>query len=137
MNIYFAGSIRGGRTDQNIYLEIIKYLQKFGTVLTEHVADPSTTSLGEKISEEKIFKRDMKWLKNTDIVVAEVTNPSLGVGYELAMAEKMNKKILCLYRPSRGKSLSAMIRGNIKFKVINYKTLKGARIIIGKFIKSI
>jgi len=137
MNIYFAGSIRGGRADQNIYLEIIKYLQKFGVVLTEHVADPSTTSLGEKISEEKIFKRDMKWLKNTDIVVAEVTNPSLGVGYELAMAEKMNKKILCLYRPSQGKSLSAMIRGNIKFKVIDYKTMKDARIIIDKFIKSI
>ena len=136
MNIYFAGSIRGGRTDQNIYLEIIKYLQKFGTVLTEHVANPNTTSLGEKISEEKIFKRDMKWLKKADIVVAEVTNPSLGVGYELAMAEKMNKKILCLYRPSRGKSLSAMVRGNIKFKVIDYKTLKDARKIIDKFIKS-
>ncbi len=136
MNIYFAGSIRGGRTDQNIYLEIIKYLQKFGTVLTEHVANPNTTSLGEKISEEKIFKRDMKWLKKADIMVAEVTNPSLGVGYELAMAEKMNKKILCLYRPSRGKSLSAMVRGNIKFKVIDYKTLKDARKIIDKFIKS-
>lgn len=77
----------------------------------------------------------MKWLNDTNIVVAEVTNPSLGVGYELAMAENLNKKILCLYRPSQGKNLSAMIRGNAKFKVIDYKTLKDARIIIDKFIK--
>lgn len=137
MNIYFAGSIRGGRKDQNIYLKIIKHLQKYGDVLTEHVADPNTTSLGEKISEEKIFKRDVEWLRKADIVVAEVTNPSLGVGYELGIAEKMDKKILCLYRSSQEKSLSAMIRGNSKFKVVDYSELKQAKDIIDLFIKSI
>lgn len=137
MNIYFAGSIRGGRKDQNIYFEIIKYLQKYGKVLTEHVANPNTTSLGEKISEEKIFKRDIEWLEKADVVVAEVTNPSLGVGYELGIAEKMGKRILCLYRPSQEKSLSAMVRGNGKFKVIDYNKLKEAKDIIDSFIKSL
>ena len=137
MNIYFAGSIRGGRKDQDIYLEIIKHLQKYGDVLTEHVADPNTTSLGEKISEEKIFKRDMEWLKKADVVVAEVTNPSLGVGYELGIAEKMNKRMLCLYRPSQEKSLSAMVRGNSKFKVVDYNKLEEAKDIIDLFIKSV
>lgn len=136
MNIYFAGSIRGGRDDQSIYLEIIKYLKRYGNVLTEHVAEPKTTSLGEEISEETIFKRDMKWLRKADIVIAEVTNPSLGVGYELGRAETINKRILCLYRPSQGKSLSAMVRGNKKFNVIDYKSLRGAKKAIDKFIKS-
>ncbi len=137
MSIYFAGSIRGGRKDQDIYLKIIEHLQKYGNVLTEHVADPNTTSLGEKISEKKIFKRDMEWLKKADVVVAEVTNPSLGVGYELGIAEEMNKRILCLYRPSQEKSLSAMVRGNNKFEVVDYNELKEAKTIIDSFIKSV
>lgn len=135
MNIYFAGSIRGGRKDQDIYLKIIKHLQRFGKVLTEQVANPKITSLGETLSEEKIFKRDMTWLKKADVMVAEVTNPSLGVGYELGIAEKMNKKILCLYRPSPKKSLSAMIRGNTKLNVVDYKSLSDAKRTIDKFIK--
>ena len=38
-------------------------------------------------------------------VVAEVTQPSLGVGYEVGRAVAMNKKILCIYRPQEGKSM--------------------------------
>ena len=37
------------------------------------------------------------------VLVAEVTQPSLGVGYEIGRAFNMNKKILCLYRPQPGK----------------------------------
>lgn len=38
------------------------------------------------------------------VVVAEVTQPSLGVGYELGRAVDMKKKVLCLFRPSSGRS---------------------------------
>jgi hypothetical protein len=38
MKIYFAGSIRGGREDAALYLEIIEYLKTFGEVLTEHIS---------------------------------------------------------------------------------------------------
>ena len=46
------------------------------------------------------------------MVIAEVTNPSLGVGYELGYAEKLNKPILCLFDGDSGGKLSAMVRGN-------------------------
>ena len=36
-------------------------------------------------------------------IVAEVTQPSLGVGYEIGRAVDMKKPILCLYRPQEGK----------------------------------
>eukprot|EP00064_Thunnus_orientalis_P025151 superscaffoldBa00012014_g25481 len=58
-----------------------------------------------------IHDRDMEWLRQSDVIVAEVTQPSLGVGYELGRAVDMKKRILCLFRPSSGRSLSAMIRG--------------------------
>lgn len=37
------------------------------------------------------------------VVIAEVTQPSLGVGYELGRAVNMKKKIFCLFRPSSGR----------------------------------
>ena len=46
MNIYFAGSIRGGRRDRNIYLEIIENLKNYGNVLTEHSGDEKLDSFG-------------------------------------------------------------------------------------------
>lgn len=114
MHIYFCGSIRGGRNDVALYQKIVKKCQQFGTVLTEHVSHSNLTEKGEDASlqgDKAIHDRDMKWLEMSDVVVAEVTQPSLGVGYELGRAVDMRKKIFCLFRPSSGKVLSAMIRG--------------------------
>ena len=49
--------------------------------------------------------------RQCSVVVAEVTVPSLGVGYEIGRAVAMGKQVLCLYRPQEGRLLSAMIRG--------------------------
>ena len=85
--IYFAGSIRGGRVDANLYQRIIAYINKTDVVLTEHIgmSDTSLKAQG-KTSDYEIYKQDTDWLKNSDLVIAECTCPSLGVGYELAFA---------------------------------------------------
>ena len=125
MNIYFAGSIRGGREDKDLYLKLINHLKKHGTVLTEHIGRPDLTRMGDKgISTIITCSRAMLRLQKADVVIAEVTNPSLGVGYELAKAEEMGLKILCLYRPSPKKSLSALVAGNRKLKVLKYSNIK-------------
>ncbi|XP_077341592.1 5-hydroxymethyl-dUMP N-hydrolase-like [Lithobates pipiens] len=114
LSVYFCGSIRGGREDRALYERIVRELQRYGTVLTEHIARPEISEAGEDAFEKGdkfIHDRDVEWLQQADVVVAEVTQPSLGVGYELGRAVAMNKKILCLFRPSCGRVLSAMIRG--------------------------
>ena len=112
MEIYFAGSIRAGRNDAELYLKIIEYLKIYGQVSTEHIGNVHLTSLGEKgISDELIYNRDMGWLLNSKVIVAEVLTPSLGVGYEIGRALKKGKNILCLFRKEEGKKLSAMIGG--------------------------
>ena len=124
-NIYFAGSIRGGRNNQALYLKIIDHLRQYGTVLTEHIGDAQLTASGETgPSDSYIFERDMDWLRSSEIIVAEVTTPSLGVGYELGMAEALGKKVLCLYRKSEGKRLSAMIGGNDFYDIFEYEDLE-------------
>ena len=136
MKIYFAGSIRGGRDDKEIYLQIINHLGKYGKVLTEHVGDKNLSILGEDgKTEDYIFNRDMAWVKESDVIVAEVTQPSLGVGYELGMGESLGKKVYCLYRPQEGKKLSAMIGGNKYFIITEYKTLEDAKKLIDGFFK--
>ncbi|KAK7089980.1 putative 2'-deoxynucleoside 5'-phosphate N-hydrolase 1 [Littorina saxatilis] len=109
-NIYFAGSIRGGRDDRELYHRIIQQLKQYGQVFTEHVADPALEK-DLNTDDKEIHDRDMEWLHKSDALVAECTQTSLGVGYEIGRAVALNKKILCLYRPQTGKRLSAMIRG--------------------------
>ena len=137
MKIYFAGSIRGGRDDADLYLAIINYLQEFGEVLTEHVGDSNLTSAGEQKSISYIHDRDVNWIKEANVIVAEVTMPSLGVGYEIAKATDLKKRVLCLFREDSGRSLSAMIGGCKDLEVVNYLDLESAKKEIKKFFENI
>lgn len=143
MNIYFAGSIRGGRDKQEFYLHLINHLKKHGKVLTEFVGaeDPDLHSKKEwKIkefpSDELCYETDVSFLNKSDAIVAEVSIPSLGVGYEIALAESQGKRILCLYHTPHHGRISAMIMGNKKLSVKKYNDLDEAYQIIDEFFKS-
>lgn len=121
MKIYFAASIRGGRENQKIFAELIRFIQNRAEVLTEHIASPDLSQAGEAdMRDEEIFSRDVEMLAQADGIIAEVTTPSLGVGYELGRAESSGKPVLCLFNKKKGNLLSAMIYGNRYFKVIKY-----------------
>lgn len=137
MKIYFAGAIRGGRSDVQDYQKIISHLQKYGKVLTEHVGDSTIDQQGEgEESDRYIHDRDMKWLSQSDLIVAEVSTPSLGVGYEIGRAVEDNKLILCLYRTNSEYKLSAMLAGCDKMVCQRYNNITEAEKIVNKFIKS-
>lgn len=120
-----------------IYQEIIQFLTGFGIVLTEHVGDPLLTNEGEKEKlEQLIYNRDLNWLKESEVVVAEVTTPSFGVGYEVAKAEELGKKTLCLFRDTGEKKLSPMIDGNDKMLIGRYQNLEEAKKIIENFFRN-
>jgi nucleoside 2-deoxyribosyltransferase len=136
MKIYFAGSIRGGREDAALYLQIIEYLKSFGEVLTEHVGDPSLTGLDDDGPTDRfIHNRDLDWLLSSDVVVAEVTAVSMGVGYEIGRAVAAGKKVLCLFKPDSGKNLSAMIAGCADVEVAVYNNLNEAKNKISAFLE--
>ncbi len=135
MKIYFAGSIRGGRGDVEIYGGIIAHLRGRGEVLTEHVGNVDLSSSGEEgLSDTAIYRRDIGWIAEADVVVAEVSTPSLGVGYEIAKAEELGKPVLCLFRESEGRSLSAMIDGSPKATIRRYESLRSAIAAIDEFL---
>lgn len=136
MKIYFAGSIRGGREDAALYFQVIEYLGNYGKVLTEHVGDANLSHLGDDGPTDKfIHERDMEWLQAADVLVAEVTTVSMGVGYEIGRAVEMGKKVLCLFRNESGKNLSAMIAGCEDLKLVHYSDLEEAKLAIDRFLK--
>lgn len=135
MKIYFAGSISGGRDDAVLYQRIIALLAEYGEVLTEHVGDAGLTPTGEGgLSDEAIYERDVMWLADADVVVAEVTVPSHGVGYEIGRAEASGKRVLCLHRPRAGWRLSAMLAGNPALRCEVYESVEELGPILERFL---
>ncbi len=120
--VYFAGSIRGGRADAELYRELIAHIKTHARVLTEHVGDTSLSALERgREGDAAIYSQDTAWLRECDLVIAECTCPSLGVGYELAYAEALGKPCYLFYMRSRTQ-LSAMLKGDPYFTVIPYET---------------
>lgn len=120
--IYFAGSIRGGRVDAALYQRMISYIQKTDIVLTEHIGKPDLSLESKnKASDTDIYEQDTAWLRESDMVIAECTCPSLGVGYELAYAEARGIPVYIFYDKNKS-NLSAMLNGNAYFTILPYET---------------
>jgi len=129
MKIYYATSISGEQTEDSEKTNtiLIDYLKYFGEVLTEHFSNPEIKGKGEtELSNKAIHDRDISWLLSADVIIAEVSNASLGVGYEIGRAVEHNKKILCLRKKSNNR-LSAMISGCKKLTLKEYNTLGEAK----------
>jgi len=138
MNIYFCGSIAGGRKYLETYQEIVTYLKSGGhRVLTEHVVLPDVLELEKKLTPEQIYTRDIDWLNECDCVIAEVSNPSLGVAYEVCYALRIKKPVLCLYR--EGIFLTRMLLGNTSpgITIDAYNTDAGRQTAIDRFLSTI
>ena len=119
--IYFAGSIRGGRVDATLYHRIITYLQQTDIVLTEHVGNLELSTLEQgRAQDSAIYDQDTGWLREAELLIAECTCPSLGVGYELAYAEKLGIPCHLFYDRTKCQ-LSAMLTGNPYFHIHPYE----------------
>lgn len=126
MQIYFSGSISGGREDLSWYREIVDALRGAGhTVIDGQVTNPDLHATGEDTPDRAIFERDLGWIADVagggGIIVAEVSKPSLGVGYEIAAARhRFGMPVVCLFRPTHAARCSAMIAGDAGIRLIRY-----------------
>lgn len=111
MNIYFSCSLTGGRGDESIYRAIVEQLHASGCeVPTAHLALPEVMELEKVVDPAEVYQRDVAWIQACDGVIAEVSTPSHGVGYEIAYALSLGRPVLCCHR--RGVTVSKMLTGN-------------------------
>lgn len=110
MKVYFAGTIMGDRKHLSTFQHIVRHIQSRGhSVPTVHVAQQDVLAAEASHTPEEVYRRDVVWIRESDCLVAEVSTPSLGVGYEICYALTQGKPVLCLHR--RGEPLSKMILG--------------------------
>ena len=111
MNIYFACSITGGREFESVYQIITRALTDDNhQVPTAHLAESGVVSVEASIDPLEVYSRDTTWIQASDVLIAEVSVPSHGVGYEIGYALGLGKPVLALYQ--EGRKVSKMISGN-------------------------
>lgn len=138
MKIYFSGAISAGRDNLPIYQHIVQRLQTQGhNVLSAHVADPEVLDREKDVPPRSVFDRDVAWVEECDVMIAEVSTPSTGVGYEYGYAIQIGKPVLCVYRS--GLRMTKMILGNpaSNLEVATYLTELELDQIIDAFLKSV
>jgi hypothetical protein len=136
--IFVSGSIRGGRQLLDTYRFICETLRENGAeVLSWHIADPELEETESKMTEQEIYDRDMGLLAKSDALIAEVTVPSTGVGYEICRALDLKIPVLCLHRPDT--AVSAMVLGNPypSMKIRDYSNKDALQEIIIEFIRAL
>ena len=139
--VYFACSIAGGRDHAHVYQDIVNMIKGAGgQVLSELFADTSLVSevgTDPSITPSYIWQRDVDWVEQADGIIAEVTQPSLGVGYEIALAEKRHKPVLALFYPRPGQRLSPMVSGNPHLQVVTYESVAEVRGVVENFVHNL
>ncbi len=111
MNIYFACSITGGRQYEAVYQDLTAALLADGhEVPTAHLAETTVLALEAVVSPRDVYQRDVTWIANADALIAEVSVPSHGVGYEIGFALNCGKPVLCIFQ--QGRKVSKMVSGN-------------------------
>jgi 2'-deoxynucleoside 5'-phosphate N-hydrolase len=118
--IYYSSAVRGPNgNNTQLIKDQISILQKYGDVLTKHMA---SDNVDLNLSDSDICQLDDDWLSQADIMIADVTNPSLGVGFMINSALSLNKPVVCFVKT--GTRLSAMINGRKNITVKNYDDLQ-------------
>jgi hypothetical protein len=136
MRVFLSASIRGGRQMLSTYIEICNYLQDSGhEVLSWHVADPELEKTESLLSEEEIYIRDMDFLEKSECLIAEVSTPSIGVGYEICSALQRGITVLCLHVPEA--NVSAMLLGDKRIICKEYHNVDEMKELITKFLSDV
>ena len=123
MKIYISGSIYGGREKLDTYKKIIPALEQYAEVLNKNIADDEVIEKENLQKDEDIFTGLEFKIKSADLIFAEVTIPSLGVGYELGLADTIGKKVIGIYDTTITPKVSTMIRGNKRIRLIPYENI--------------
>ncbi len=138
MNLYFSCSLTGGRRDEAIYAVIVDHLLGGGHMVpTAHLARPEVMSLEWTVDPKDVYRRDTGWIQECDAIIAEVSTPSHGVGYEIAYGLALGKPVLCLHHQEV--AVSKMLTGNDSegFVISHYRDARDALETIDGFLSGV
>jgi Nucleoside 2-deoxyribosyltransferase len=114
MKVYFGFTVAGNRSSVEAAKKIVGILQSLGhEVLTSHLLREDAWEADRRMPPEEVFARDMSWLAQSDIFIAEVSGSSFGLGFETGyLLGGTQKKTVLLYDRAVERKISLLIVGN-------------------------
>jgi nucleoside 2-deoxyribosyltransferase len=109
MIVYVAGPIKGDTTYQNFYTKIIEIVEAESHTALAEMSGKFSTAF--PLSDVQIYRRDIKWIDGSKIMIAEISGPSLGVGFEIAYAIFSRKIPVLAVVNKKVEKVSSMLSG--------------------------
>src|SRR5262245_7959754 len=102
MKVYLACTVRGDRGGVAAARAVANRLQSLGhEVLTTHLLNDHADAEEAQLTEEAVYRRDIEWLASCDLLVAEASGSTYGVGFEvgyvLGRAAQTGQRVVLLY----------------------------------------
>jgi 2'-deoxynucleoside 5'-phosphate N-hydrolase len=128
VRIYLACTVRGDRGAVAALRTLVARLEQAGhTILTTHLLDDDVDTAESALTEADVYTRDLKWLESCDLLIADASGSSYGVGFEvgyvLGRSDRTNQRVVLLYDVARRDKISRLIAGNSNSRctVLTYK----------------
>jgi len=129
MQIYLACTVRGDRGAVAGLRALVSALESAGhTILTKHLLDDNVDGAESALTERAVYERDIAWLEACDVLIADASGSSFGVGFEvgyvLGRSDRTDQRVILLYRADRRDQISRLIVGNAhaRCRVVPYTT---------------
>ncbi|MBY9000675.1 MAG: nucleoside 2-deoxyribosyltransferase [Candidatus Heimdallarchaeota archaeon] len=103
---------------QQLDFSLLDYLIKYVQVQGFHSYVPGKM---DDAPSKVIFDRDLNWLKQSSIIIADVNEPSHGVGMEIMYAYVYRIPVICLL-DEKNMPLSRMVEGGPHTLLLIYRT---------------
>ena len=113
MKIYFGFTVAGDRSAVMAARTIVGILEEMRhEVLTRHLVEDNAWEADRNITPKEVYLRDINWLEQCDMFIAEVSGSSFGLGFETGyLLGATAKKVVLFYRRDVESKISLLITG--------------------------
>ena len=141
MKIYFGFTVAGDRSSIEVARHVVRLLEESGhEVLTRHLVEDNAGMTDRRISPCEVYRRDMAWLEQCDLLIAEASGSSFGLGYEAGyVLGGTRKKVALLYRREVESRVSLMLVGNThpNCTLVPYETAAEVEEFLHRFVPAV
>ncbi|MFZ0963900.1 MAG: nucleoside 2-deoxyribosyltransferase [Terriglobia bacterium] len=114
MRIYLGVTVAGDRSTVETARNMVACLEELGhKVLTRHLVNDDARAVDRTLGPQAVYQRDMAWLGECDLFIAEASGSSFGVGFEAGyLLGATTTKVILLYNIHARDKISYLITGN-------------------------
>lgn len=108
MIIYCTGSKRGDAAYKKLHTDIIDVTESLGHTVLAELSNKFRSTI--PLTDNQIYKRSIKWIDGSKLVLAEVSESTLEAGFKIAYAI-LERKIPTLALHKQDAWISSMLSG--------------------------